>query len=441
MERRLAAAALLLLAFCPGADAAPVYQVGHSLYGCVDPRATLALRDPRERARGQDWARYVRRTGRCFPLTPDLRLDVILQQGGLLLLRRVPPRVGEPPIYVLAGEIHPAARLPINPVRPPAPPHMAAADAAPPTPAATAAPAPTVTPPASAPTQIAAVSPSTATPPAVAAPVPAVAAPSAPATPAPSAAAVVPAAVASDQGTAVPAQASPPAAAASAPVATAAPPVPASPPAPVPAAPVPAVPAPPIAAAPVANDSVPAWPPHVPAGQAAAGSYGPLLGLLLGLLLLAFVVGAAIVARRRKHFAHVEDAGWPPNEDGVVAASPATATIRPEPVLTPQEFRRLCAAELDRAGWTTQMGFTGGGVGPDIVGKRDGAMLLVRCRQSQNVISGEMVDEAAAMGARQEGAITALVSNAPFSRRAREEALRQHIHLLRDTELADFGSS
>ncbi len=164
-----------------------------------------------------------------------------------------------------------------------------------------------------------------------------------------------------------------------------------------------------------------------------------MIGVLLGLLLLVFVIGAAVVARRRKHFAHVEDSGWPPNESGVAPAIPAGATARPEPVPTPQEFRRLCAAELDRAGWTTQMGFTGGGVGPDIVGKRAGTMLLVRCRQSRSAITGEMVDEAAAMGARQEGAVTALVSDAPFSGRARAEALRQRVHLLRDTELAEFG--
>ena len=378
MQRRLAAALLLLLASSPEADAAPYYQVDHPLYGCVDPQATLALRGPGERIRGHGWARYVRRAGRCFLLTPEVGLEVIQRQGDLVLLQRAPPRrVDAPPVYVMAGEVRPAEPLPVAPVGPPEPPRMTAAEVPPP-----------VTPP-----QPAAVPPAGMPEPA-------------------------------------PVKASDPASA------------PTPPPSPLPAPPPPApepaaVPAPATPPAPVAPVETPVWPPHAPAGQVAG--YGPLVGLLIGLLLLLAIVGAAIVARRRKHFAHVEDPGWPPNEEGEAAAI-ATPAAGAEPGPTPQEFRRLCAAELDRAGWTTQMGFTGGGVGPDIVCKRDGALLVVRCRQSQNVIGGEMVDEAAAMGARQEGAVTALVSNAPFSRRAREEALRQQIHLLRDTELADFGS-
>ncbi len=158
------------------------------------------------------------------------------------------------------------------------------------------------------------------------------------------------------------------------------------------------------------------------------------------LLLLAFVLAAFVVARRRRHFAHVEDAGWPPNEDDTITAPVVKTAADLDATLTPQEFRKICAAELERAGWATQLGLNGGGNGPDIVGHRADALLAVRCRLSRTAITGEMVDEAAEMGKRHDAAMTALVSNAPFSQRARDEAFRHRVHLLRDTELAVFIS-
>lgn len=94
--------------------------------------------------------------------------------------------------------------------------------------------------------------------------------------------------------------------------------------------------------------------------------------------------------------------------------------------------------ELERGGWTTQLGFSGGGAGPDIIGRRDSAVLLVRCRPADVAVTTQMVDEAASMGARQAGSLTVLASNAPFSQPVRDEAIRHRVHLLRDTELATF---
>lgn len=367
MTRRITTALLLLLGSASAGMAAPRYQVGHTVYGCVDPRATTALSAHADAAQAR-WGLRVRRRGRCFVLTPAQQLDIILHRPGLVLLRLVPPHVGVPPLFVLARDIRAAGQ---------------------PDPAVAGQPVFTS---------------SIAPPKAQAAPVftssigqmrQHAGAPASSASPAPASSDLVP--------------------------------LPSPIPTPAPASAAPIVP-------PVA---VPAWPPQAAAGTSSHQGYALLTSVLVTLLLLVFVGSALLVARRRRHFAHVEDAGWPPHEDGT-PTEPVVIAPKPDAMPTPQDFRKLCATELEVAGWTTQLGFNDGGAGPDIIGRRPGRVLVVRCRVSQTAITGEMVDEAAAMGSRQEAAITALASNAPFSQRARDEAIRLGVHLVRDTELAAF---
>ena len=162
---------------------------------------------------------------------------------------------------------------------------------------------------------------------------------------------------------------------------------------------------------------------------------GGLVAGLVTLLLLAFVAVAFAVARRRRHFARVEE-GWPSPKGRAEPVPVARPDARLFP--TPQAFRRHCAGELERAGWVTQLAFPGDGTGPDIVCRRAGTVLAVRCRLSPNDITSEMVDEAHVMGTKQAASVTMLASNAPFSQRARDEAIRHRVHLLRDNELSVF---
>ena len=185
----------------------------------------------------------------------------------------------------------------------------------------------------------------------------------------------------------------------------------------------------------IAAPAAPApWPPR-PAASGGWLGIGGLIAGLVTLLLLAFVAVALLVARRRRHFAHVEE-DWP-SQAGRTTSAP---TAKPDPRLFPtaQAFRRHCASELERAGWVTQLAFPGDGSGPDILCRRAGTVLAVRCRLSPNDITSEMVDEAAVMGTKQAASVTMLASNAPFSQRARDEAIRHRIHLLRDNELSVF---
>ncbi|MGI4744611.1 MAG: hypothetical protein ACRYFY_01005, partial [Janthinobacterium lividum] len=366
MNRRITTALLLLLGSAPAAMAAPRYQVTRTVYGCVDSRATTAL-SAHAGAAQTGWGLRVRRRGRCFVLKPTQQFEIILHRYELVLLRLVPPHVGEPPLFVLAGDVRQAGQ------------HA---------PAVIGQPVFTsISPPA---TKAGAMGTRAYSPPLPTAP-PVQAAP---------------------MFTSSIAQ-MPQSGAASAPSASLAP-VPSSDLAPLPSPVSASAPDDATATAPPAVAS--AWPPQS-AGSTLHPGRALLTSILVTVLLLAFVGGALLVARRRRHFAHVEDAGWPPNENETIP-EPVVIAPKPSAMPTPQDFRKLCATELEVAGWTTQMGFNGGGAGPDILGRRAGGILAVRCRVSRTAITGEMVDEAAAMGSRQESAITALVSNAPFSQRA-----------------------
>ena len=163
--------------------------------------------------------------------------------------------------------------------------------------------------------------------------------------------------------------------------------------------------------------------------------YSWLVAILVILLMVVSIGSAWVVAHRRRHFAHVED-DWPPTERHVSASGVASEPILPVPL--PQVFRTHCSEALERAGWSTKIAFPGDGTGPDIVGRRETALLAVRCRPSAVAIGSEMVNEAALMGTRQPGSVVLLVSNAPFSEPAKAEAIRQRVHLLHDSELPAF---
>lgn len=531
MTRFVPAALMLLLVAGPAAGAELRYHSSSTVYGCVDPRATVELSGRDGFLHRDGWAAMQQRRGRCFTLTPRLQLEVISRHGRMVLVRRVPPLAGEPPLSVMAkdlrvfaapgvvgassvgvvvAETRPAAGMmaretAMAPVAMPVVAARPAVDADAPTGAGpasdgSAAGAPvsggagTMVAPSAAvmtaqgTTGAGSTSVVTQSAPVVAPTVPAspgvepvaaagrtvagagtggasgqasgvgtlVAAADGSATRAGRDASGQPGAGASASD---PGSVATPAAAAGAPGMPAGPggaagqaavgdavpggapgpkssdagtgvtPVRAVPPAMFPDPNFGRGPAPIVAPAPPA-----VWPP--PALRTSHGlGPGLISSALVTLLLLPFIVGAFMVSRRRRRFSHVEDGPLPRYQ-------PRTASL-PTPggaaaLESPQAFRQNCAEALQEAGWTTRLTFPGDGSGPDIVGQRGDSVIAVRCRVSGTAITGEMVDEAATMGARQAGSMTVLASNAPFSQRARDEAFRQRVHLLRDSELDTF---
>jgi restriction system protein len=105
--RCLLAAGLLVPAVLGGGIAlASSIQVDRPVLACVDPRAALALtaRNAVER-HGARWWAIVARRGRCFNIPPGERWEQIHGVGGMLLMRRVPPQPGVPPLYFRAASL------------------------------------------------------------------------------------------------------------------------------------------------------------------------------------------------------------------------------------------------------------------------------------------------------------------------------------------------
>ena len=405
MKILLSTAAFASLGFVVPALAAPMVQPTHDLYACVDPRATTALAIPDGRLSNRKWVDYVHRTGHCVVLPASQQFEVVAQQGPLVLVKPVDATSDTPPVYAQQADMQQSAA-----------PQDLAAQAAPGTVAAQAAPGNVAAQAALAqpqqPDQVPAQLATPATDPAVA--------PSQVSTQAPAQPADQPAVPA------VPAAASAPPPAATPAAQVAQPP----PPAPDNAAPVTAplgTPAP--ATAPVRSSGVSA-----------------LLILLVVLALVALVGVAVAIARQQRRFAHVEDRNWPPEDDGrdpLGHAAPVVAAP-PRPARSSQAFRRDCVAVLEQGGWAIQPSFAVGAAeedgSPDIVGRKQNAVLAVRCRAGDEQVNLAMIDEAATMGRRANAHVTVLATEARLTQRAHDEALRLHVHVLPIEELDSLSA-
>ncbi len=104
-----------------GAEAGAGIHTSATVFACANPRATRALgnkADPRQNDPG--WVAFVKSDGRCFSVSPDQSWEQISVQGGLLLLRRTPPVVGEPPLFFLPSDIQREAPVALAPPSAPA---------------------------------------------------------------------------------------------------------------------------------------------------------------------------------------------------------------------------------------------------------------------------------------------------------------------------------
>lgn len=432
MRHVLSAAALLSLGCSLPALAEPMMQPTRAVYGCVDPRATTALAIPDGRLRNRKWVEYVHRTGHCSLLAAGQPFEVLARQGALALLKSPDASGDTPPVYAQFSDLTEAAAT----SQAPAASQAAAAD-----PAVVAAPVaaqPLASPPAAADATAQAAPPAQAAPAATAPQAVPPGPEQAPSAPSPAVAAAAPGAQPAAVPTPIPVPVVPPATA-PAPVQPA--PVLAPPVQPTPAAPVPTstptpTPVPDAGAPAVAPSAVP-----VPA----AHSFGVSLLLVLVLLALLGLVGAAVaIARQQRRFAHVEDANWPPRDervDPLASPMPVAPAMQSEP--SPQGFRKSCVEVLERGGWIIQPSFAAGGPregAPDILGRRRDAVLAVRCRGGNATITPEIVDEVAAMGQQAHAHVIVLATAAPMTRRAHDEAMRLHVHVLAQDELGSLSA-
>ena len=418
-------AALMLLASIP-AGAADHFLSRSNGLACVDPLATLALRgNPPRHAHASSWRREVRRRGRCFAVAAGERWEWIAgAEPHLLLLRREKPRAGEPPLYFSSNLMLPdtgsrsPAHVQTRHVAVAAHRRHAVRDTTP-LPARTYAAKPPVASPPDAPM----------------------------ATTEPSAKAALPAALQAAPNRGAPAAANP-------------------------------------IAAPASDPAVPATAPALSPGASAAlirsekigRAIGLFLffGLLAGIAALTAFVTWRLRARNRAARASEADAseaaiattgmtipaaaGSRPTQDRRVPAGANGAPIQdvfPEPAETGPppvvartapapgalaDYKSRCASMLRLAGWDARTRHPGGTREADVVARRGTHLLALRCHLSPDPVDVQAVEDACLARERQRSDLAAIVSGSRYTEAARQLADRTGVVLLRDHELASFGT-
>ena len=101
VSARLAAALLVAASIALGATSSRAAEMrATASIACVDPKATFVLTDPDMLARHSfRWRASIGRRGRCFTIEPGERWERVIAAGGLVLMRKVPPEPGVPPLY------------------------------------------------------------------------------------------------------------------------------------------------------------------------------------------------------------------------------------------------------------------------------------------------------------------------------------------------------
>ncbi len=453
---RLFATASLMLLLPAAGIASDRYHVVTPSFGCVVPWTTWALNDGHNpHRRDARWLNRIIERGSCRLVSPIQEWERVGRIGRLVLLRQVPPHVGATPLLfrpsdLRVGGIADPAPAPPEATTPSALPEPPAGSPGQPDPAQEADAPPPAAPASTDATPSGASDP----PPSAAAPLSVSGAASGEQAPAPATPDAIPPSTSSTGSD--PATQAPPAAATQEPpvVATPLPDLPAATAAPAPApAPVAATPAPPPALqvpAPVAPPPAPAASApdavaHPPAAVPAHAASIPwtnrtmtrrnrlVVGLVAILALLAglIVIGLFLVRRRRgraeRSRAELHDARpeLPADEAEV-------------PPIDNNAYRQWCVASLTEAGWQARMSFPAGRLTADIIARRDGRLLTVQCRPSTRPLEAAVVQEALVVRRAQDAQVAAVVSNAGYTKAARNLAAASGVRLLHETELTEF---
>ena len=138
---------------------------------------------------------------------------------------------------------------------------------------------------------------------------------------------------------------------------------------------------------------------------------------------------------------------WPGIADTVDRRIERTASRPPsgscggfDPRMPPIEYERLCALLLRRAGWDARVTAGGGDQGTDVLAHRGRRSLVLQCKLYGRPVGNRAVQQVAAARAHHHADYAAVVSNADFTRHARELAASNQVELLHHEELRRYRS-
>nr|WP_321984626.1 restriction endonuclease [uncultured Lichenicoccus sp.] len=121
-------------------------------------------------------------------------------------------------------------------------------------------------------------------------------------------------------------------------------------------------------------------------------------------------------------------------------ALPHLPPVPPPPPADAAEFRNLCIALLDAAGWQTSVRTVDSQAMPDVVAERDGRVLALQCLPVEPAVDEDAIDCTCMARERQQADQAAIVSDASFTPAAKRLALQTGIVLLHADELAAFAA-
>jgi restriction system protein len=125
-------------------------------------------------------------------------------------------------------------------------------------------------------------------------------------------------------------------------------------------------------------------------------------------------------------------------EKAALAAKPNELFSDFSCVTTGIEYETFCAEALRRAGWNARVTIATGDQGTDIVAERDGKRLVVQCKFYTKPVSNKAVQEVAAARLHEGADQAVVVSNAPYTKSARQLAGTTGVLLLHHDDLASF---
>jgi restriction system protein len=103
--------------------------------------------------------------------------------------------------------------------------------------------------------------------------------------------------------------------------------------------------------------------------------------------------------------------------------------------MTPAEFEHYCSKSLAKQGWTARVTAGTGDQGVDVVAEKGGRTLVVQCKKYASPVGNKAVQEIVAGREHERADFACVVSNAAFTRSAKELSSTTGVHLLHYMDL------
>ena len=107
--------------------------------------------------------------------------------------------------------------------------------------------------------------------------------------------------------------------------------------------------------------------------------------------------------------------------------------------LSPIEFERFCASQLQLEGWSVMCTAVSGDQGADIIAESGNTRIAIQCKQYSQPVGNAAVQEAVAARIFYDADQAMVVSNASFTRSAVDLATKAAVLLLHHTKLREWG--